>query len=107
METAWINYIHDVFGHDSTKASQRQKHLLWDVFANNDPVEVSKRDHLSPRLAKAYAGLNPKTCLRDVDILKKRGFLLREGKTIRANKALIAEFLPVRANVQPISPDRS
>jgi hypothetical protein len=51
---------------------------------------VAKRGsivQLSPRLAKAYARMNPRTWTRDVEILEQRKFLIRDGKTIRANTA--------------------
>lgn len=98
MEVAWINYVHEIFGGESSKATQRQKHLLLDLATREEPIEISQIDNLSPRLAKAYAGMNPKTSLRDVETLQQRGFVLRDGKTIRANMALIAQFLPIRAS---------
>jgi Fic family protein len=97
MEVAWINYVHEIFGRDNTKTAERQKHLLLDLSSKEEPVDISELDHLSPRLAKAYAGMNPRTWLRDVEILEQRKFLIRDGKTIRANTALIAQFLPIRA----------
>ena len=103
MEVAWINYVHEEFGRDNTKANQRQKYLLLDVFECSNPVDIAEIDHLSPRLAKAYANLHPRTCLRDVIILEEKKFLVRDGKTIRANTALIARFLPVRAQT-PLVP---
>jgi hypothetical protein len=46
--------------------------------------------------------------MRDIDVLEKRELVMRNGKTVRANKALIAQFLPIRANcpteiLEPIS----
>ena len=100
MEVAWINYVHEILGRENTKTAERQKHLLLDVFERGQPVEIAAIDHLSPRLAKAYAGMNPRTWMRDVEMLEKRNLLIRDGKTIRANTALIAQFLPIRANSQ-------
>jgi Fic family protein len=99
MEVAWINYIHDFFRQETSKAAQRQKHLLLDVFEKEEPVEIAEIDHLSPRLARAYAGLHPRTCLRDVEALVKRGLLLREARRIKANSVLIVQFLPIRAKM--------
>ena len=105
MEVAWINYVHEEFGRDNAKANQRQKYLLLDVFECVEPVDISAIDKLSPRLAKAYANLHPRTCLRDVEILEKKNFLVRDGKTIRANAALIARFLPIKAeSVSTLTP---
>ena len=97
MEVAWINYVHDYFRHNNTRAANRQKSLLLDLFAREEPAPISEIDQISPRLAKAYAGMHPRTVLRDVEALEKTRLLLREGKTIRANLALIASFLPVCA----------
>jgi Fic family protein len=96
MEVAWVNYVHEEFG-GSNKATQRQKYLLLDVFASSEPVDIADIPRLSAQLAKAYANLNPRTWLRDVQTLEERSFLVREGRKIRANTALIARFLPVRA----------
>jgi Fic family protein len=100
MEVAWINYVHDFFGHENTKTAERQKHLLLDVFEKAEPVDISEIVQLSPRLAKAYAGMNPRTLMRDVETLEQCKFLIRDGKAIRANTALIAQFLPIRAHCQ-------
>jgi Fic family protein len=103
MEVAWINYVHEEFG-GSNKATQRQKYLLLDVFASSEPVDIHEIPRLSPRLAKAYANLNPRTWMRDVETLEEKNFLTREGRKIRANTALIARFLPVRAVWPPKPP---
>jgi len=97
MEVAWINYVHEVFGRDNTKTAERQKHLLLDLSSKSEAIDISEIERLSPRLAKAYAGMSPRTWIRDVEILEERKFIIREGKTIRANTALIAQFLPIRA----------
>src|SRR5437016_4762804 len=98
MDVAWINFVHEVFGRENTKAAGRQKHLLLDLSEKQGPVDIADIDHLSPRLAKAYAGMNPRTLVRDVEVLEQRQFIVRDGKTIRANTALIAQFLPIRAS---------
>jgi hypothetical protein len=62
-----------------------------------EPVDISAIDRLSPRLAKAYADLHPRTCIRDVETFENKNFLVRERKRIRANTALIARFsAPIR-----------
>jgi len=100
MEVTWVNYVHDVFGGDNTKGAQRQKHILLDIFEKEDPIEVSEIDKLSPRVAKGYAGMHPRTSLRDIGTLEKKGLILRDGKKIMANKSVIAQFLPVRAKIE-------
>jgi hypothetical protein len=100
MDVTWVSYIHDTLGHENTNASERQKQLLLDLSLLGEPLDVAKIEQLSAKIAKAYAGMNPRTCLRDIEILEKRKLVIREGKTIRANKALIAQVLPIRAKCQ-------
>jgi Fic family protein len=100
MDVTWVSYVHDTLGHENTNASERQKQLLLDLSLLEEPLDVAKIEQLSAKIAKAYAGMNPRTCLRDIEILEKRKLIIREGKTIRANKALIAQFLPIRAKCQ-------
>jgi Fic family protein len=99
MEVAWLNYVHEYFLHQPGKAAHRMKTLLIDIFEKELPVPVSEIDQISPKTAKAYAKLHPRTALRDVEALTDKGFLIREGKTVRANRDLIASFLPLKAIV--------
>jgi len=99
MELAWPNFVHDVFRHENTKAARRQKSLLLDIFAKEQPISISEIEQLSTRLAKAYAGMHARTPARDVEALEGRRLLVREGKKIRANHELIAQFLPIKAGI--------
>jgi Fic family protein len=99
MEFAWLNYVHDYFRNQPTKAAQRQKTLLLDIFDKASPVPISEIDQISPRVAKAYAKLHPRTRFRDVEALQEKGLLVKEGKTVRANQDLVAGFQPVKAVV--------
>lgn len=100
MDVAWINYVHEMFGKNPrSRASHRQKAVLLDIFNKEEPVPISEIDQLSPRLAKEYAGMHPITVYRDVEILRKKGLLLRKGKTVSANRSLIAHFLPIKADL--------
>jgi Fic family protein len=111
MDVAWINFVHEMLGGNNTKASERQKHLLLDLSLRKEPVDISEIDHLSPRIAKVYANMNPRTCARDLDALKQLKLVVQDGKAIRANKALIAQFLPIRAEClsksKSVTPDAS
>jgi len=75
------------------------KTLLIDIFNRDSPVPTSEIDQISPKLAKAYAKMHPRTPMRDIETLEEKGFLIREGRTVRANKDLIASFLPLKAVV--------
>jgi Fic family protein len=99
MEVAWLNYIHEHFLHQPGKAAHRMKTLLIDIFEEQAPVPVSEIDQISPKLAKAYAKMHPRTPMRDLETLEEKGFLIREGKAVRANRDLIASFLPLKAVV--------
>jgi Fic family protein len=106
MEVTWVNFVHDLFREDNTKGAYRQKHLLLDIF-EKEAIDILEIERLSPKVAKAYAGLHPRTVLRDIGALEKKKLIIRDGKKIRANKALIAEFLPVRAKLQTESASKS
>ncbi len=97
MENAWRNYVHDYFRNQPGKAAQRQKALLLDIFEKDSPVSVAAVDQISPRVAKAYASMHPRTLIRDVKVLEEKRLLVREGKAVRANRELIASFLPTKA----------
>jgi Fic family protein len=99
MDVAWLNYVHDVFRNEHTKAARRQKSLVLDIFEREDPVTAAEIEHLSPRLARAYAGMHPRTPGRDIEALERRGLLIRNGRAVRANKELIAKFLPIKATI--------
>jgi len=92
-----LNYVHEYFLHQPGKAAHRMKTLLIDIFEKASPVPISEIDQISPRLAKAYAKMHPRTPMRDVETLEAKGFLIREGKAVRANRDLIASFLPLKA----------
>jgi hypothetical protein len=89
--------VHDYFRDQPTKAAQRQKVLLLDIFEKISPIPISEIDQISPRVAKAYAGLHSRTPFRDIEALHEKGLLLKEGKTVRANQDLVAGFLPIKA----------
>jgi Fic family protein len=97
MEVTWLNYVHEYFLHRPGKGSDRMKKLLIDIFNKDAPVPVSEIDQASPGLAKVYGNMHPRTLMRDLEALRESGLLIREGKTVRANKDLIASFLPVKA----------
>lgn len=105
IENAWLNYVHDFFRHlRKTEAAERQKDLLLDIFhAHEDAIEISELSELTPRTAKAYAGMHPRTVSRDVVALAKYGLLARWHDEVRISEEIIAKFLPVKAKA-PIPP---
>ena len=98
FEVTWTNFVHDFFRDENTKASKRKKTLLLEIHEKGEPVPISELDQLTPKLAKAYAGLHPRTCARDVESLVSADLLIRTGKRVSANRGLIAQFLPICAD---------
>ena len=103
IDTSWVNFVHEYFRQQHTKAAQRQKSLLLDLSDQEDLVPIAELDQLSPRLAKAYHGLHPRTCTRDVEALTACQLLVKRGKAVRANRELMATFLPIRAGRNPLT----
>jgi Fic family protein len=97
METAWINYVHDFFRNRPGATAGRQKLLLLDLLRQESPVEVSNVDKISAGTAAQYAGMHPRTKVRDVEALEALNFLVRDGNRVRANIERITAFLPIRA----------
>jgi Fic family protein len=99
MGLAWESYIHEHFGSQLGGAAERRKNLLLDIYGKDDPVAISEIDQVSPRTARAYAGMTKRTISRDVEILENKHFLVRstDGKTIRANVEIMTSFLPTAA----------
>lgn len=97
VEVAWVNFVHDIFRNQRTKASHRQRALLLDLATKKEAVPIADLHEISPRMAKEYAGMHPRTCWRDVDALMEMDLLLRKGKTVAPNLELISQFLPVKA----------
>jgi len=98
MDLTWRNYVYEYFRHFRSKSSHRQRTLLLDIFDRENPVPISEIDQLSPGLAREYAGMHPRTAARDVEALEKAGLLVRYGKGVVANRRLIEQFLPIKAN---------
>ena len=105
LDVAWLNYIHEVFHHQNTRAAARQKALILDISTKSDPVPMGEMDQVSPRVAKLYAGMHARTCSRDVDLLKEKGLLISQGNGYIANQSLIRQFLPVKAKGQSATPN--
>ena len=97
METTWVNFVHDIFRNQRSKAAHRQKALLLDLAEKGEAVPVSELDELSSRLSKEYAGMHPRTPARDIEALIAQDLAVRDGKKVKANLELISHFLPIKA----------
>ena len=62
----------------------------YDILSDNE------RDirHVSVRTAEAYARLNSRTLMRDLDILVNEGLLVHEQGQFRAKKERLQAFVP-------------
>jgi cell filamentation protein, protein adenylyltransferase len=101
IENAWLNYVHDFFRQlRKTDAADRQKDLLLDIFqSGKETISISELAELTPRTAKAYAGMHPRTKVRDVLSLVQYGLLERQGDGVKINEEVISRFLPIKAKI--------
>jgi Fic family protein len=93
-DTAWENYIYELFGNDKSLADKRQIKLLLGLSARNDWVEKSELKRLDVDLAAEYAMKTPRTISRDINRLADQDLIVLQGSKVRANKSLILAFLP-------------
>ena len=93
-DTAWENYIYELFGNDKSLADKRQIKLLLGLSARNDWVEKSELKRLDVDLAAEYAMKTSRTISRDINRLAEQDLIISQGSKVRANKSLILAFLP-------------
>ncbi len=70
-------HLRHVLDPDHSPSGARRMHLLQALRQHPGPVPMNKVVLLTPELAGIYARLNPKTLLRDVDLLREQGLLQR------------------------------
>ena len=103
--TAWINYVHDIMGQPRSPAVRRQLKLILAISNRKEPVTRPEIRHLTPELAEEYATKTNKTITRDLNALRKRELIAREGGGYRARMDKILAFLPrTKRGVKPESP---
>jgi Fic family protein len=93
-DTAWENYIYELFGNDKSLADKRQIKLLLGLSARNEWVEKSELKRLDVDLAAEYAMKTSRTISRDINRLSEQNLIISQGSKVRANKSLILAFLP-------------
>ena len=94
----WENLVYKTFRKD-TVANNRRRRLVLDLAKITDDdgwLKISDIPSLSVRLAQAYAGKTRKTISRDLNELVQMNLVEKHGRKVRANKALIMAFLPLR-----------
>ena len=101
-DVTWRSYVHTRFRDPTGPSAQRQRDLVLDLSASQEPVPIRKIPELSPRLAKAYATKSSKTLARDLAELELVLELIkRTPKGILANREIILAFLPWRKAAPP------
>lgn len=98
LNIIWQNYIYEQFSNDNTDAGKRRRNLVLDLSSHDSPVPLSKLNEISPRIAVAYAQLDPKTLSRDLSLVVDMQLVIKETVGYRARKELILAFLPPKAN---------
>jgi Fic family protein len=91
----WKDLVYDTFRNQSGDAVNRRRRVALEL-AQACSIEVSKLRRLTPEIAEMYAGRTNKTLTRDLNELEKLQLIVREGKNIQANGAVLAQFLPSR-----------
>ncbi|MBY4036348.1 Fic family protein [Rhodococcus fascians] len=98
FEVTWQNYVHDMYRNEETPAKTRQRHLVLDM----EPDKLYAKSEIpdvSTRVAREYAGKESKTVTRDLNELRHKKLVTRVGTKYRANRSVIAAFLPAVAKL--------
>lgn len=94
-KVAWINYVHERFGHEPNTETARRRRGV--VLSFPQDVEVTKKGIrlLTPEIALTYANTSDKLLNRDLTKLKDLGLLREIGRgRFVTNIALMDAFLP-------------
>lgn len=97
-EVTWQNYVHEVFHDEDTPAKRRQRHLVLDM-PKGEIVPRSKIRDVSSRIIQEYGDAGEKTLTRDLNVLVARKLLVKTKSGFRANREVIAAFLPVKKDI--------
>lgn len=93
LQVMWVNYIHETFRDEKSRASERQKLLLLNMPRTSDYVPRASLLS-SGRVIRAYSTLSEKTLDRDLSRLVRMKLLLKKGSAYKVNRELILAFLP-------------
>jgi cell filamentation protein, protein adenylyltransferase len=93
FESAWHEYVDELFAGGSTPAKRRQRNLVL-ALPTDKPVPRSRITTLTPELATLYAGKQSKTVTRDINALAKLGLIERGPAGIRARAEMMLGFVP-------------
>lgn len=96
LDDRWEQYIYEQFGSTSSGPELRRRQLLIDLSKEADPVPLSALRTISPQVAEAYAGMNPRTLSRDVDSLAERDLVeIADDGTVRPMREVLLAFRPL------------
>lgn len=100
IDVAWQNFVHEHFT-NATAAQKRQRDLVLAMSTRDAAILQGEMLGLTPHVATAYAASEPATAVRrlrrDIVALIRASLIRREGLGWRANKEIMAAFLPPRA----------
>jgi len=97
LDVTWRNYVYNKFGDVDSEADRRRRNLVLDLSAKGS-VHISQITEISPRVARAYAGVTSKTLSRDIADLVALELIGRDGDNLRARMEVVLAFLPARKN---------
>ena len=103
-EVVWRDYVYQTFRGQSGPVVHRRRLVALEL-PRFRTVETGKLRRMTPEIAELYAGRTSKTLTRDVNELVKMGLIVREGKTLQANGAILSQFLPSRRHDPDMSLD--
>ncbi len=94
-KVAWVNYVHEVLDHDSSRTSHRRRQLVLEMPVDK---ELSAQDiqYLSSAIASNYGQGHEKTLKRDLNRLMELGLMEKSDKNLyRARIDQMDAFLPL------------
>ena len=106
--SAWREYVDELFAGPSTAAKRRQRELVL-ALPTKESVRRGEIDRLNPELAALYAGRQSKTVTRDLNQLEQMGLIERSTGGIRAKSEVMLGFLPpavAEGEAPPINRDQ-
>ncbi len=92
---AWESFVYERFQEKTSPSDERRRRLVLDLSHNSESVPIDKIQHLTPKLAAAYAKKNPRTVARDLNKLSEMGLIESGPKGYRAKMERILAFLPL------------
>jgi Fic family protein len=85
LDIVWRDLIYSSFQNERSRTRKRQRDLILAISKMQDGVSLREVRSLTSDLARQYATLTERTVIRDLTVLKKRGFLVQDGSRYRPN----------------------